>query len=296
MNCTKCNNNNTYNCDDGRCILQDLVCDGNNDCTNGEDEENCENKKPESTTIMEMENGTNNSCDIDDPFYCTVDPAFCIDQKQICDGIKHCQNGVDEQNCNNNNNNNSTNNTNNENSCKTMDSPYYCTEDICVQIEIEQVCDGIKDCPNGRDEENCNVSSSFASGTGHQRRKRRENVEIETKTSNNANLNTSHFCAELNLLWPSCHDTHTPNSHSAENCEKHELIWRQKGKWDKISGDRRILNDIIDCPDAVDESLYVMALRYSISYLFFIYYYFYYFIFLFLFKSISSKTGLYRRI
>lgn len=36
-----CNNHDDFDCMDGNCISRDKLCDGYNDCSNGDDEEGC---------------------------------------------------------------------------------------------------------------------------------------------------------------------------------------------------------------------------------------------------------------
>ncbi|XP_045541991.1 basement membrane-specific heparan sulfate proteoglycan core protein isoform X1 [Papilio machaon] len=67
-----------FRCYDGRCIESARVCDRVADCTNQEDEQNCECRP--------------------DEFRCQSD-GFCIESRKRCDGISHCSDNSDELNC-----------------------------------------------------------------------------------------------------------------------------------------------------------------------------------------------------
>lgn len=65
-----------------QCIPQTWKCDGEVDCRDRSDEENCEdNKCPEVQ------------------FSCGLPTNRCIYKTWVCDGEKDCPNGSDEQNC-----------------------------------------------------------------------------------------------------------------------------------------------------------------------------------------------------
>ncbi|XP_070548151.1 vitellogenin receptor Yl-like [Ptychodera flava] len=78
---------------DGTC----QVCNGNNECSTGEDEEGC---------TVHTEPYLNSLCsnyDPDFPFSCaTVGSSGvtkCLQESQICDGLWHCEDGSDENSC-----------------------------------------------------------------------------------------------------------------------------------------------------------------------------------------------------
>lgn len=69
-----------FRCDSGRCLPKSFVCDGDNDCRNGEDETNC-----------------SAACG-DKTFRCHSD-GRCLPIAKYCDGTKNCVDGSDEEGC-----------------------------------------------------------------------------------------------------------------------------------------------------------------------------------------------------
>ena len=84
-------------CDDGTCVHDALVCDGQKHCPNGEDEQNCQHicNDPNVNCITE--------CSIDKRCICS-DNYFqcfsggCIPLQKLCDNTEHCTDGSDEPN------------------------------------------------------------------------------------------------------------------------------------------------------------------------------------------------------
>uniref|UniRef100_W4VRB4 Putative heparan sulfate proteoglycan 2 n=1 Tax=Corethrella appendiculata TaxID=1370023 RepID=W4VRB4_9DIPT len=123
--------NNEYKCDDDTCIYKSLKCDGNYDCSDGDDEANC-------------------LCP-DDEFRCKG--GECLPNSRICDGTQDCQFNDDEENC--------------EADTSCTEDEFECDDTTC--IPRLDVCNGHQDCPNNEDEssETCNCrSDQFKCGGG----------------------------------------------------------------------------------------------------------------------------------
>ncbi|VDO56032.1 unnamed protein product [Haemonchus placei] len=155
-NCTECDKQLAFTCKDKKCIPQMLVCDGIDDCLDGEDENDC-------------------SCTGLNKFECrsASGKPKCISKQKVCDGVWDCMDGKDETNCN---------------SVRIFASSYTLGHFIdsssvlpmlfvalglnkfeCRSasgkpkcISKQKVCDGVWDCMDGKDETNCNSCPSNA--------------------------------------------------------------------------------------------------------------------------------------
>lgn len=114
---------------DGSCISSSYVCNGQEDCIGGEDEEaDCANHKVHHISPP---------CSADE-FRCK--DTMCIPNLFVCDGTSHCMDDSDElDGCNEI-----------EKKCKG----FLCKNRKCLR-NTDGVCDGNDDCGDNSDEENC---------------------------------------------------------------------------------------------------------------------------------------------
>ncbi|CAG9863069.1 unnamed protein product [Phyllotreta striolata] len=182
-----------FSCGPGdACIPDYLRCNGNRECRNGADEENCRSAECR-TDEFRCGNGQcipkENVCDriyqcedlsderncpcLPDDFRCQN--GYCIPKSQRCDGVHHCQDGTDEVGCN-------------KTTCQAHE--WRCDDGTCIDqiyrcnlklecpdrsdeigcnecaldqfrcsdgtcLNINKVCDHVSDCPHSEDEESC---------------------------------------------------------------------------------------------------------------------------------------------
>ncbi|XP_068160698.1 SCO-spondin [Antennarius striatus] len=107
----------------GQCVPQAWRCDGETDCMDGSDEQQC--ATPCSFGHVSCLSGDQ-----------------CVDYQQLCDGIPHCRDASDESidNCG-------------STGIPPCPGSFPCDNRTCVNMS--QVCNGVADCPRGDDELVC---------------------------------------------------------------------------------------------------------------------------------------------
>ncbi|CAG5123327.1 unnamed protein product, partial [Candidula unifasciata] len=135
---------NEFSCGDTHCIQAEYVCDGQVDCNNGRDEQNCP------TTIESEE-----PC-LEGRFRCS--DGTCISRILRCDGKADCPDGSDER-CGNDLH------LNIPEPCQVGE--FTCNNRECVADSLR--CNGQSDCQDGSDEDNCPTEckeDDFQCGSG----------------------------------------------------------------------------------------------------------------------------------
>uniref|UniRef100_A0A914YX79 Uncharacterized protein n=1 Tax=Panagrolaimus superbus TaxID=310955 RepID=A0A914YX79_9BILA len=120
--CDECNKHSAFDCGNKHCILKLKVCDGINDCPDGQDEKNCSCPATLFKCPSKLPNGNDK----------------CIEPTQRCDGFIDCPNGEDEKDCE---------------KCANEDGFKCKKENKCISQTAR--CDGRNQCSDGSDEENC---------------------------------------------------------------------------------------------------------------------------------------------
>uniref|UniRef100_A0A8C9DTE9 Atrial natriuretic peptide-converting enzyme n=1 Tax=Prolemur simus TaxID=1328070 RepID=A0A8C9DTE9_PROSS len=105
-----------FKCRSGRCVLASRRCDGQADCDDDSDEENC-------------------GCEERDLWECPSNKQ-CLKRTVICDGFPDCPDGMDEKNCS-----------------FCQEDELECVNHACVSRD--QWCDGAADCSDSSDEWDC---------------------------------------------------------------------------------------------------------------------------------------------
>ncbi|WP_257264048.1 hypothetical protein [Endozoicomonas sp. ONNA2] len=108
-------------CDNGECYYAEHQCDGDNDCSDGSDE-NC------TQADCDRLEGHSHFCN-----------DRCVDDDWVCDGEEDCGDGSDEKNCT-------------QAVCDRLGRNFLCDDNKC--IHSDELCDGWDNCGD-RSDENC---------------------------------------------------------------------------------------------------------------------------------------------
>ncbi|XP_057675771.1 low-density lipoprotein receptor-related protein 2 isoform X2 [Corythoichthys intestinalis] len=187
-------------CRDGsKCVLVSHICDGETDCTDGSDEEGCdvsmtETPPPENLNRNPLPLNTQPPSKPSCPSPSFLCSDSCVPSAKICDGVKDCPDGSDEDVCIKRCPNKTDfrckdrrscvnkklvcdgrahcHDSSDEVSCPTITPPASRAKpqrcrmgfQLCLDrsqcVPYSHVCDGEEDCRDGSDEEECEIPSS----------------------------------------------------------------------------------------------------------------------------------------
>ncbi|XP_063388118.1 low-density lipoprotein receptor-related protein 1-like [Cydia fagiglandana] len=246
-NCTRlaeCRGDEAYCYKSNECIPMIKRCDGEKDCKNGEDEDDCSPSTPGPKKCLPNQIECNGGCIQSNevcpqestelftpPFYCEFDQfqcrdsKLCLEREQVCDKHQDCPDGSDEGAL-----------------CHTLrclDTEFMCATGNCILGGWR--CDGDADCTDGSDEAGC---TNQTCNVGSYQCRSGQCVEIHRRCDSQPDCldgSDEERCQEpfldIDVTQPSCGEGELP-------CELNKTICLPQTAW---------CNNKDDCPGGTDE-------------------------------------------